>query len=214
MSNKIKYSSSPSSEGEGNTNYGLPRSLLLDFLLGWYLSANMEEVSSNPWSRSLIDIKLLVAIGAIFLAQTIWQWYRLSHIPGPFWAGFSRFWFLNESIHKRTPMSSKRASDKYGEIFWLSYLFRLEADPFICLGSLFRVGPNALLTDDPEVLRKMMAVRSPYTKSKDWYQASRFDPSKDHLVSLCDEAEHARLRSKMAAGVGTPEPPSRLPQPC
>jgi hypothetical protein len=28
------------------------------------------------------------------------------------------------------------------------------------VGSLVRVGPNELVTDDPEVLRKMMAVRS------------------------------------------------------
>jgi hypothetical protein len=31
-------------------------------------------------------------------------------------------------------------------------------------GSLARVGPNELITDDPEVLRRMMAARSEYTR--------------------------------------------------
>lgn len=31
-------------------------------------------------------------------------------------------------------------------------------------GSLVRVGPNELITDDPEVMRRMMAVRSEYTR--------------------------------------------------
>ena len=32
------------------------------------------------------------------------------------------------------------------------------------IGSLVRIGPNELVTDDPEVLRRMMAVRSQYTR--------------------------------------------------
>lgn len=32
------------------------------------------------------------------------------------------------------------------------------------VGSLVRVGPNELVTDDPDVMRRMMAVRSAYTR--------------------------------------------------
>ena len=32
------------------------------------------------------------------------------------------------------------------------------------IGSLARIGPNELVTDDPELLRRMMAVRSEYSR--------------------------------------------------
>lgn len=81
-----------------------------------------------------------------------------------------------------------------------------------------RIGPNELVTDDPEVLRKMMAVRSRYTRGPceedlaihngfycslhiSGYSAMRFDPTRDNLLSMQDEDAHAKLRGKMAAGV-------------
>lgn len=33
-----------------------------------------------------------------------------------------------------------------------------------CTGSLIRVGPSEVITNDPGVLRKIMAVRSTYTR--------------------------------------------------
>jgi len=69
------------------------------------------------------------------------------------------------------------------------------------LGSLIRIGPNRLVTNDPDVLRRLWAVRSPYKKGP-FYEAVRFDPERDNIVSLRDDAAHAELRSKMAAGVG------------
>jgi hypothetical protein len=48
---------------------------------------------------------------------------------------------------------------------WCAYLDPLfEPDLTTITGSLARVGPNELITDDPEVLRKMMAARSEYTR--------------------------------------------------
>jgi len=75
----------------------------------------MEQFTPKSWIGSLTGIRLLAAVGAMFLAQTLWQWYRLAHIPGPFWAGFTRFWLLNQARHNRIPISTKLASEKYGE---------------------------------------------------------------------------------------------------
>ncbi len=67
-------------------------------------------------------------------------------------------------------------------------------------GSLARIGPNDLVTNDPALMRRMLAVRSPYRRS-DWYVGMRFDPTRDNVESQKDEEKHAELRSKIAAGV-------------
>ncbi|KAJ3945074.1 uncharacterized protein N0V96_005097 [Colletotrichum fioriniae] len=48
-------------------------------------------------------------------------------------------------------------------------------------------------------MRRMLGVRSEYRRS-DWYDGMRFNPSRDNVLSCRDEDEHAKLRSKMAAG--------------
>ncbi|EFQ29169.1 pisatin demethylase [Colletotrichum graminicola] len=67
------------------------------------------------------------------------------------------------------------------------------------VGSLARIGPNDLLDDDPELLKRMLAVRSEYRRS-DWYDAMRFNPAKNNILSSRNEDDHSKLRSKMAAG--------------
>lgn len=68
------------------------------------------------------------------------------------------------------------------------------------IGSIVRVGPHQLLTDDPEVLRKMSGVRSPYRRSS-FYDGMRLEPGVDHVLSERDENRHNELRAKMGAGV-------------
>lgn len=68
------------------------------------------------------------------------------------------------------------------------------------LGHIARIGPNTLVTDDPEVVKRMWAVRSKYKKG-DFYDAVRFDPSRDNIISMRDDEKHNILRAKMAAGV-------------
>jgi hypothetical protein len=64
-----------------------------------------------------------------------------------------------------------------------------------------RIGPNDLVTDDPEILRKMSAVRSPYSRS-DWYNATAFDHKLSHVFCERDEGRHIEMRNKMIPGVG------------
>jgi hypothetical protein len=71
------------------------------------------------------------------------------------------------------------------------------------LGSLARVGPNELVTSDPDILRRVWGVRSPYRRGA-FYDAVRFDPSRDNLISLRDDAAHTELKAKMSAGVWFP----------
>jgi hypothetical protein len=62
-----------------------------------------------------------------------------------------------------------------------------------------------LITSDPEVWKRVLAVRSPHRRS-DWYIGMRFDPSRDNVESVVDEDTHTALRAKMAAGVRTSVP--------
>ena len=73
----------------------------------------------------------------------------------------------------------------------------------ILLGSLARIGPNDLVTSDPNVMRRMLAVRSPYRRA-DWYVGMRFDPSRENIESERNDEKHTALRTKMSAGVGVP----------
>lgn len=63
-----------------------------------------------------------------------------------------------------------------------------------------RIGTNQLLTDSPELIFRMNAARSPYTKSK-WYNGSRIQPGRDNIFSGVDEDRHTKRRAQMASGV-------------
>jgi len=67
-------------------------------------------------------------------------------------------------------------------------------------GPLVRVGPNELITSDPDVLRKILSIRSAYRRSN-WYDALRIDPTHNNVLSERNDEKHNALRAKMAAGV-------------
>ena len=57
-----------------------------------------------------------------------------------------------------------------------------------------------LITKDAELMKKMNAVRSPYTRAE-WYTALRLHPTRDNITSVTDEAVHSDIRTRMAPGV-------------
>ncbi|KAH7079455.1 cytochrome P450 [Paraphoma chrysanthemicola] len=129
--------------------------------------------------RATLAIGVVCASLLAYLVRLVRQWRRLAHVPGPFWASLSKGWMVRESLKMRQPTTFKELNDTYG--------------------SLVRVGPNELITDDPDVMRRMMAVRSEYTRGH-WYNAMRFDPTRDNLFSMRNEVAHTKLRAQMAAG--------------
>lgn len=67
-------------------------------------------------------------------------------------------------------------------------------------GPIARVGPNHLVTDDPDLMKRVLNVRTEYRRSE-WYDGMRFNPASNNVLSWRDETEHFNLRSKMSAGV-------------
>ncbi|KAK0609885.1 pisatin demethylase [Bombardia bombarda] len=130
--------------------------------------------------RGITAISVAILTLAVWvIVSTLRQYYRLRHIPGPRIAGFSKWWLLRNEMSGRMPFACYDVTEKYG--------------------SIARIGPNELVTSEPDLMRQMLTVRTRYKRSK-WYYAMRFDPSKDNVLSTIDDAKHTALRAKMAAG--------------
>ncbi|OAG13648.1 pisatin demethylase [Alternaria alternata] len=134
----------------------------------------MEELS--PESIWHIAIVLVV----IWVAQNyIRTWKRLRHIPSAhITAPFSYYWL------GRTTYSGRQ--------YWV--LRDLHAKH----GPLVRIGPNEVLTDDPNVLRTVSSTRSNYARS-DWYHAGRFNPYRDNLFTIIDPGAHKKAKARSMA---------------
>jgi len=121
-----------------------------------------------------------------FFASTFYQWQRLRHIPGPTIASFSYAWLAYCGYTGLQHEWKKHLGDKYG--------------------SLARVGPNELLTDDPETLRRISNAKSSYPRST-WYDGARFHPSLNTMFTTVDPVEHDKIKAKVAYGYSGRETP-------
>ncbi|KAI0023898.1 cytochrome P450 [Xylariomycetidae sp. FL0641] len=135
-----------------------------------------------PTARLALYFGLLAL--AVFLFLSVRSWYRLRHVPGPFLASISSLWLVRNALSGRLHEHLRKVGEDYGP--------------------LVRIGPNELLSTDPDVLRMMSAVRSPYTKGI-FYETGRIVPGEDTVVSLRDEGEHRALRAKMGTAFGGKE---------
>ncbi|KAH7124580.1 pisatin demethylase [Dactylonectria macrodidyma] len=133
-----------------------------------------------------LDARPAVLAGAAALLLTTWlvvstirQYVRLRHIKGPPMAGLTQAWLIRCVGSGRTHLDLWEVCQKYGDVA--------------------RVGPNDLITSDPELMRRMLNVRTHYKRSA-WYDAMRLDPTKDNVLSQRNDELHASTRSKMAAG--------------
>jgi hypothetical protein len=68
------------------------------------------------------------------------------------------------------------------------------------IGPLVRIGPNELVTTDPDLVRYMGSSRAAYTKGL-FYQSGQITPGVNNVVSMRDEAEHKAMRATMTPGV-------------
>ncbi|KAH8201170.1 hypothetical protein TruAng_004638 [Truncatella angustata] len=131
---------------------------------------------------------ILAFVSTLFIIGSyIYSWNRLRHIPGPVLARWSYLWILVQSQTGHQGARYQAVSEKYGH--------------------LTRIGPNDLITDDPDIIRRMSAARSAYKRSS-WYDAMRLNPLQHSLFSLTDTATHDRLKAQMSHGYGGKENPT------
>ncbi|KAI1338852.1 cytochrome P450 [Xylariaceae sp. FL0016] len=123
----------------------------------------------------------VIALAALLLLRAFCAWHRLKHVPGPFLGSVSSIWLVRRALGGNVHVHLRQVAEDYGP--------------------LARIGPNELLSTDPDVLRMMSAVRSPYTKGV-FYETGRIIPGQDTIVSLRIEEEHRALRAKMGTAYG------------
>lgn len=133
-------------------------------------------VASDP-ARALTILSLLAIVW--YATSAVYSWCRLRHIPGPFLASFSYLWLGRLAFGGRQREGYTLATSKYG--------------------SLVRVGPNELLTNDPEVVKRMSSTKSQYWKSK-WYTGFQFNPYHPVMFTMTDPAAHDKMKAQLMPG--------------
>ena len=63
-----------------------------------------------------------------------------------------------------------------------------------------RIGPNWLMTSDPDIIRHMSAAKYKHHKSA-WYSVLKVNPYVHNVFSETDIDKHDKLRAKMQSGV-------------
>lgn len=131
---------------------------------------------SSLRGSTLVGLVVTIAISWFFIS-TFKAWYRLSHVPGPFIASFSSLWIVKQLLKARTAPA----------------LLGLQEH-----GRLVRVGPNYLLTDDPETLRQISTARSQYNRDE-WWVSLSLTPGSSNLATILEAEPHDKVKAKMAA---------------
>ncbi|KAK4452584.1 cytochrome P450 [Podospora aff. communis PSN243] len=130
----------------------------------------------------------LSILGAYYFLSSVRAWYRLRHFKGPFLASFSYLWLARTTLSGRAYKIHHENSQKYGE-------------PFV------RIGPDLLITDNAEMIRRINAARSPYRRDS-WYDAFRTNPYSRTIISCRDEEYHSFLKTRTLPGYSGKEIPS------
>lgn len=129
------------------------------------------------WRLAFASLAILLSV--LYTTRKILSYRRLRAFKGPTWASLSQSWAGYQMITGKFDLALIDISTKYG--------------------SLARIGPNMLLTDDPAFIRRMSAARSLYTRGA-WYDATEID-NQPNTLSQTDEQKHNEMRAKVANGV-------------
>lgn len=144
------------------------------------------DMSSRSWSFHLSDLDAKALIGMGFgLACLYWalsvalQWYRLSHIPGPFLNSITTlrsFWWV-----KNTDFNT--------------FVLDLQRD----YGKIVRLTPTGVMVDDPEVGWHINSARSAYKRSG-WYESMKFNPWGGTVLTEMNPVSHDKRKAKLLHG--------------
>ncbi|KAL8391490.1 hypothetical protein RB595_010203 [Gaeumannomyces hyphopodioides] len=138
------------------------------------IAPRMPPVS---WGRAAAAGACVLA--AWYVATSVRAWYRLRQFPAASWlATFSYLWLAKTTYSGRQYWVHRELNRKHKQ-----------------RGPLVRIGPNELMTDDVEILRRVSAARSGYERDT-WYTTGRFNPYYDNMFTVLQPAAHTRFKSR------------------
>lgn len=118
-----------------------------------------------------------------YVVSSIFAWWRLREFKGPFSASFSYYWIVRACYSGEMGQRFAEVEKQFG------------SGP----SSTVRIGPNELLTSNPDVIRRTSAARSKYTRST-WYKLNTVDPYDAAMLNTLDTATHDTLKAQTAPG--------------
>jgi hypothetical protein len=160
----------------------------------WRCQAPLHEkppgsaAQSNKTTTMAYLLLALATLVAYYVLSSILSWYRLRKFKGPVLGSFSYLWMARTALSGKAWKIHMETREKYGE-------------------TLIRIGPDVLITDEPDIIRRMSAARSPYKRDK-WYTSFRTDPYVHSMISTDDDALHHDIKSRAAASYSGKDVPT------
>lgn len=122
---------------------------------------------------------VLFSLPIWYFISSVAAWWKLRKFPAASWlANFSYLWVA------RTTYSGRQ--------YWVHRELHREH-------KLVRIGPNELITGDPEIIRRINKERSGYHRGA-WYMGGRINPYYDNMFSQQQPAAHTKYKSRVAHG--------------
>ncbi|KAJ2987678.1 hypothetical protein NUW58_g4373 [Xylaria curta] len=140
------------------------------------LTAVFDVVGSLSWTQLALGATSFTILW--FLVTSTVAWYKLRHIPGPFFASFSNIWLVWTAYSGLSHLIIDAEQKKHG--------------------SVLRTGPADVAIFDPETLMRINSARSPYTRGM-WYRSARVDYRADSVLTELDIGAHGKRKSKLAS---------------
>jgi hypothetical protein len=136
-----------------------------------------QRIISHP-GQSFTTLVAIFLVFGIFQA-TLTRFLHLRQFSGPWCAAYTRLWLCKVIASRDSAQIFVGVNKKFGP--------------------LARIGPNHLITDDPDFTKRILAARSHYTRGP-WFDSIKIDPHIPNIVSERNHGKHNHLRYQMSAG--------------
>lgn len=150
-------------------------------LFGVVLVSPMAEFQFSTISGHLSMLQVgLVGIAAFvtwYVVSALFTWWRLRQIPGPFVAKFSYLWLGRTTHSGKQYYVHRELHKKYGP--------------------LVRIGPNYIITDEPDIIKNISSARSAFHRDG-WYLTGRFNPYRDNLFTKLEPSVHSKAKLRLS----------------
>lgn len=137
----------------------------------------VQVFGMNSLGMSQIWLLGIAVLVTWYCVSAIFTWWSLRHIPGPFVAKFSYLWLGRTTHSGKQYYVHRELHKKYGP--------------------LVRIGPNYVITDEPDAIKTVSSARSAYHRDG-WYSTGRFNPYRDNLFTRLEPSVHSKAKLRLS----------------